>query len=914
MPLQPLGLNALLYPLGQRPLRPLGLGVLIQPQRPLGKAVQPLGQSLQPLQPPSPLSPFVQTALLENLTVDDGFVPPSTIMDPPKSRALATWVEDSQMMGTLRSPSSSSIAPVPSQTSEIQSSTVQETTAQRQPLGSLKPLAHPSDFQLSPLEPERPSTMMSVSATSDRVVQPKIVQQTVVPPQAVKLSGDSFTTVPSASVPQPLEAIEHESPEALSDDVSNAITPASTIQPKAGTQPLQPEASPPDSSLSSDSWQVPAPISAEATAEAAPLETLSFSPSVESQTIQTSSTDTTPTSENITRTESDPEAVDSDLSTEVTISTAERPQTRLEAVAESVTPAIPDVDSDINDGTAIVSTSSPTSNVDLEATTSTALAPTTQLAPLQNQPVPKTETPSSTPSPFAFSESQRNASEDAKEEPDNILPIPEAPIQRLPDSLMEDAVPLDADVNLQAAETPVATARDTATPLSTSVEASESSTLVSSKAMPATETLTHGDLTPVQPRLEAQPNTARAVDAESIAAESVSLEPTISEQATTPTVTPAVTPDSTDDASWRSTIAPLTRLQTFLPPLTSPTLSPPQPLVESSNFLTSENKPLTNIQPSRTTPELPTASARLLSNQSDQMEQTQLAAQESMESSSLLPELQTAPEEWSSLSELIGETAKPVSSDVSHQPLGASEGLDRPTINQAVADETHQDLKPNNPSHQSDLAPPEQFPFIQRSERRSKVNQETPDAWSDLSELIHKKPKASSDEDFSDRDLAADHSSGDAFEPATLASSSGDHTSDANISDSITLTSPIIQTAPQPQPTAHNSQIGPVDEHKLEQLAHIVYRLMQTQFMVNQERRGSSCINPPMWSRNLILNNGGSATATGQQAARASPKDISLSNASLQTLAIEVHTQLQQRFEIDRERYGIHYANRLSSR
>ena len=905
MPLQPLGLNALLYPLGQRPLKPLGLGQLLQPQRVLGQTIQPLGQSLQPLQPPSPLSLFVQTALLESLTVDDGFVSPATIMNPPQSRArLATWVEDSQMMGTLRSPSSSSTASVPPQTSELQRSTAQETTVQRQPLGSLKPLAHPSDVQLSPLEPAHPSTMLPVSATSDRVVQPKIVQQTVVPPQPMRLSGDSPTTVPSASVPQPLEAIEHESSESLPDGVSNAITPASTIQLKADTQPQQPDALPSDDdSLSSDSWQVSTPIAAEsATIEATPLATPSFSPSVEPPTIQASSADTTPTNADITRSEHDPVAVDSDLSSEGIISAAaERPQTRLEAVAESVAPDVPDVDSDINDGTVIASAPPPVSNVELEAATPTALTPPIQLALQQKQPVSETETPGSTPLPSAFLESQRNPPEDAKEELNDLLPVPEASIQRRPDSLTEETVPLEANINLQAAEMPVATVKDTTTPLSTSVEASDSSTLVSPKVIPVMETLTHSDLTPAQPHLKAQPAIARAVDTEPIASESTLSESSTSDQPTTP--------NATDSEEHSSAIAPLTPLQPSLPSLAPPTLSPPQPLVEPSNFLTSENKPLTNIQPSRVTPALPAGSARLLS---DQMEQTQPVAQESTESSSILPELQAAPEAWSSLSELVGETAKPVSSEVSHQPLGAPEGLDRPAINQATAAEMQQDLKPNGSSHRSRLAQPEQSPLIQRSEIRSEVNKETSDAWSDLSELIHQKPKASPEEDFSDSDLVADRSSDDAFAPVTLASSSSDRPSNESISDAIALTSPSIQTAPLPQPTAQSNQTGSVDEHKLEQLAHVVYRFMQTQLMVNQERRGGACFSPPIWSRNLILSSGRSATATRQQPARASPDNISLIDASLQTLATEVCIQLQQRFEVDRERHGKLSTGRLS--
>lgn len=878
MPLQPLGLNALLSPLSLSPLNPSGWGQFIRLQRPLGQTIQPLGQSFQSLQPPSPLSPFLQTSLLENLAVDD-VLPSSTMVNPPKTRArFANSLEASQMVQTRRSPSSSpSSATLPLPISESQQYTAQERTLQRQPLGSLKPLAQASDFQASPLEPERPSATMPVSIVSDRVVQPTIVQPTIAQPKAVQPDGEPSATVPPAPLIQPSITTEDESLEAAPEADFSTSAPTNTIQPKVDTQPQRTEAEliPAEDGSNSDlnSSQVTVPVAPESIA----VEASSFSQLVEPPAIQGASSDVVAPRLDIASLDAPVVAV-SNLSSEGSISTAAEPnQARLEEVSESIEPVSPNIPSELRNETSIAPIPPPSSNAVLETATPSITTPVIQPASQEN---PSTsETLASTPAPSR----QPSIDQVAHLPPENtgeglkeIVSAPEAVLQLRVDPSTVVNMPLAEAADLQASETHSVPAESTTTALSTSEKGSESSDFAS-PAKPVMETLTRKEAL-VQPRLETQVESA--VNTGSIASESASPESAIRE--------PITIPDAIEGSLQGSTIADAALPQLHLKPL-----SAPKPLAEPSNFLTPDSNDLSNIQASRTAPELPTALARLVSDRTETMQ-----VDESKESSnSVLPELQTAPEAWENLSELMGET-RPASSHVTRQPLSTTERLDSTTINQPVLDETNFDVKTDSNSPRSRLEP-EQVPVIQRSE----VSKEAPDAWSDLSELISRKPKANSDHDSEDARSAEDR-----FESVTLTApfSLSDRTSDDRRSDSITLASPAIQTAPQPLAAAQGSQTSAVDQQQLEQLAHIVYRFMQPQFMVNQERRGGFCLTPPLWSRSLILNNESSTTATaaGQQTARASPDDVSTTDASLQTLATEVYTQLQQRFEVDRERHG----------
>ena len=874
MPLQPLGLNAPLSPLSLSPLNPSGWGQFIQLQRPLGQTIQPLGQSFQSLQPPSPLSPFLQTSLLENLAVDDGFLPSSTMVNPPQTRArFANSLEASQIVQTRRSPSSSpSSATLPLPISESQQYTAQERTLQRQPLGSLKPLAQASDFQSSPLEPERPSAMMpALSVPPDRPVQPTIVQ-----PKAVQPAGEPSATVPLTPLIQPLITTEGESLEATPKADFSTFALANTIQPKVDTQPQRTEAEliPAEDGSNSNlnSSQVTVPVAPESTT----VEASSFLQPVEPPAIQGASSDVVAPRLDTTSLDAPVVAV-SDLSSEGSISTAAEPnQARLEEVSESVEPVSPGITPKIRNETLIAPTPPPSSNAVLETATPSITTPVTQPASQEN---PSTsETLASIPEPSiqpSIDQVTHLPPENTGEGLKEIVSAPEAVLQLRIDPSTVVNVPLAEAANLQASETHSVPTEITTTALSTSEEDSESSDLASPDATPVMETLTRKEAL-VQPRLETQ-----AVDTGSFASESASPESAIRE--------PITIPDAIEGTLQRSTIADPALPQLHLKPL-----SAPKPLAEPSNFLTPDSSDLSNIQASRTAPELPTALARLISDRTETM-----PVDESKESSnSVLPELQTAPEAWENLSELIGETPRPASSHVTRQPLSTTERLDSTTINQPLLGETNFDVKPDRNSPRSRLEP-EQVPVIQRSE----VSKAAPDAWSDLSELISKKPKVNSDYDSEDARSAEDR-----FESVTLTAPTApsDRTSDDRLSDAITLASPAIQTAPQPLAAAQSSQTSAVDQQQLEQLAHIVYRLMQPQFMVNQERRGGFCITPPLWSRSLILSGESSTTATaaGQQTARASPDDVSITDASLQTLATEVYTQLQQRFEVDRERHG----------
>ncbi|NJK67739.1 MAG: hypothetical protein HC941_15490 [Microcoleus sp. SU_5_3] len=248
------------------------------------------------------------------------------------------------------------------------------------------------------------------------------------------------------------------------------------------------------------------------------------------------------------------------------------------------------------------------------------------------------------------------------------------------------------------------------------------------------------------------------------------------------------------------------------------------------------------------------------------------------------------PDSWSSISELIGESASDNTENIaSLKPLGFSQPL-------------------NNANNL--ILPKLDGKSTNNGEQQNNIGFDPPTSWSNISELLGKSSTTTSDSIQTKEEIA--HAS--SIEPE---SSSRSYTlSSPNLSDNST-SAPSGETSQQITASIPGKDTS-IDDEQLEKLAQQVYTLMWQWLEIEQERQGSRCVGYPIWLSNITSIYGTSAkiksapkqSTPGQRTAD-DPGEVSPVDDKLQKLTREIYYLIQQRLEIERERQGGYYTNRF---
>ncbi|MCY7272907.1 MAG: hypothetical protein LH702_03940 [Phormidesmis sp. CAN_BIN44] len=289
-------------------------------------------------------------------------------------------------------------------------------------------------------------------------------------------------------------------------------------------------------------------------------------------------------------------------------------------------------------------------------------------------------------------------------------------------------------------------------------------------------------------------------------------------------------------------------------------LGAPEPLVQLSNFLVPESEESDEPRP-------------IQESISEAVDPITLTENKSVVHRSIASESKTerppTPESWSSLSELLGELSEPPENhnsfehsftELPAQPIQQSSELSQPLSNTIQ-------------------------PSISNKSASTKTDSsnETPDEWSSLAELMGEQKSTQTTEP-----------SGKATIPSVLP-----------IETPVTLISPLIQTiqtAPQIGEARTGQKTEKIDPQDFEQLAQSVYRLIQSELTIERERYWN---HDTGWVNSIILST--QTIGKSEQKGRPNPNNSQpfITDVKLQTLAREIHVQLQQQLEVERERYGI---------
>ncbi|MEG4805818.1 hypothetical protein Q5689_35340, partial [Microcoleus sp. ARI1-A2] len=247
------------------------------------------------------------------------------------------------------------------------------------------------------------------------------------------------------------------------------------------------------------------------------------------------------------------------------------------------------------------------------------------------------------------------------------------------------------------------------------------------------------------------------------------------------------------------------------------------------------------------------------------------------------------PNSWSSISELLGESPNNATANLDElKPLGFSQQLNN----------TNKSILPKLDNK-----------YINNNEQQNNIGFDMPTSWSSISELLGESFTTTADSIQTKNEVS----------PASL--------SEPESSPSYTLASPNLSDNSTPTSEATSQQITAgtpakdtsIEDEQLEELAQKVYTLMRQWLEVEQERQGNQLLGYPIWPSNITSIHGTSAkvrstpkrSTPGQQTA-GDPGEVSPVDDKLQKLTGEIYYLLRQRLEIDRERRGGYYTNRLS--
>jgi len=848
-------------------LAPLGVKSLLQPLNPLGFEIQlmrlktPLGQYGLSLQPPPPLSPFLQTVLIDQQPSDEEF---PDVWTPGSLSAIEESEPQFSNRAILDTPES------PIATKSVDPEPAVEPIVQRQPLGRIEPLAQASDFlpanELSPEQkyPVSPTTPQAESQPSNQTKSSEVVLSQ---PEILKEStalDTSNTSVEESTLP-------------IHETNSIALNPLTDLQ----------------SSRSSHVQEASEPIASDLTAAST---TETFSEFVSRSTQADLEVETVSEADDITASN----FVSSDRLTEPSqqpsrADTSELVQTQRESdSSESST-----VQTDLNaaeitrEDQPLVLSQQPEAAQKLPSQQS-ELADTGQqerrqsvedLSLSADQPIVTTEMVSASPlldhpaiEPASFSQtsllqpeseitpasnpSLLEASEIQAVDhtvADSLTNQPISPKLQAISEVEPDNVPRD---NLQRRTED--SSLDLATPLEATIESSQVSqpAIVQQISPSDTESSTGNTISLDQIQQDVQPVSSKRdsiPDAEPFV--SPKTEETVAEGTQSGAQIPPVeiTPDL-PLAELLLVNQPLATLKDAAPVRLQP-LSAPEPLVQLSNFLTPEASEEPDEPRSQEAP--PEAINPIAPTENDSIVHRSTVSE-------IPTEQPPTPESWSNIAELLG---KPTDSEMHTSEPSFTQPSDSIQTSSKSSQTLSNTVQPLTSNSTASMA--------------AHSSNEAPDEWSSLAELIGEQKLAQSTESAN-----------------KVITSSVPPTETA-----VTLTSPQVQTAPQLGKTETKQKTEKIDPQDFEQLAQSVYRLIQTELAIERERYWNHDTGLPRWLTSTAL----PTSAMGAGKKERSPingSQLSTTDVKLQTLAREIQLQLKQQLEVERERCGIYNARR----
>ena len=848
-------------------LAPLGVKSLLQPLNPLGFGVQlmrlktPLGQYGSYLQPPPPLSPFLQTVLIDQQQSDEEF---SDVWTHGSLSAIDENEPQFSNRAVLDTPESPSVA------KSVDPEPAVEPIVQRQPLGRIEPLAQASDFLPDGLSPEQeypvsPTTLQAESQPRNQTgVSEVVTLQPEIPEESIALDT-SNANVEESTLP-------------IHEADSVAINPHTDLQNSRPTSHF-PEVSKPAlasdltatstaetvSELISRSTQADSAVEAVSeTEETTVLNSVSSERSTESSP-QQSRLDTSELVQ--TQRESDfsePSTVQTDLSAaKVTREDAPlalyqqpeaarklpfQPSELADTGQQERHQSVEDLSLFADEPVAMTEMASASPLLDHSAIKPAELFSQTSL--LQ----PELEiTLASNPSLLEAPEIQA-VDNTIADSPTNQLISPK--LQATSKVKLDNA----PEINLQRHT------EDSSLDLATSSEATIEPSQVSLPAIvqqisPSdTESSTDNtisldrieqDVQPVSSERDSISDTEPSVSPKT---EETVAERTLSEAQVPPVeITPGL-----PLAELLSANQPLATLKDTAPVRLQP-LSAPEPLVQLLNFLIPEASEESDDPRSQ---EAPAAAINPVVPTED----------EPIVHRSTILEMPTdqplTPESWSDIAELMGE---PTDSEMH-------------TSESSVTQSSERSIQPSSKLSQT-LNNTVQPSTLDSTNAHS--SNETPNEWSDLAELMGEQKPA--------------HSTESANKVVT--------SSVPPVETAVTLISPLIQTAPQVRKAETEQKSEKIDPQDFEQLARSVYHLIQIELEIERERYWNHDAGSPRWSSSGTLP--ASAMGSGKKARSSSDSSqLSITDVKLQTLAREIQLQLKQQLEVERERCGIYNARR----
>ncbi|MFB2877374.1 hypothetical protein [Floridanema aerugineum] len=330
-----------------------------------------------------------------------------------------------------------------------------------------------------------------------------------------------------------------------------------------------------------------------------------------------------------------------------------------------------------------------------------------------------------------------------------------------------------------------------------------------------------------------------------------------------------------------------------------------KPLTERSNFLTSKliedfinNSPVTSQEIPKVSSSFPVNNTKDSEDKSPNISRSTEAISTEITSKPT----NNIPDSWANISELIGENTDDNSENLPPlNPLGYGKPLSNtnkfilPKLN--LTSETRE--QPNNTQESS---PTENFNFAN----------DVPNSWSNISELLGENFLTTPDSNLTEDEFALETD-----EPYYTLSSTNISNSDYSESANTSLSADRQKTNQQLTTNIY-SKDSSISEEQLEILAQKVYTLLRQRLEIEQERYGKSCVGYPIWLGNITSSFGTSAKV--KLAQKSTPRsrtadetgELSAVDNKLQTLTREVYYLIRQRLEIEKERQGRYYAGRLN--
>lgn len=893
-----------LFPLGFRTTRmnPLGQWIQQLPLRPpLGWNDKPLGQS-QLLQPLSPLSPFIQTALLENPILNterrSSWLDFAELNDrPPFRKAEAEPSASTQSATHQTSTSPSSRQSLVRDEHSNSETTTTENDIQLKPLGQREPLASTSNslnLQLLPNSPS-PSIASIIQSQQADTGEGRAIDLHRAEPAMEPIQQRDVAPIADSKLSNAIQPATEPSPQRISASPGSDSKSPNVIQPALETQftavPLQ---------IAQPSVEVTPSESDRPLLKTSAEDVLTARSTEENLSTNTSlpidPTDSTPVSLKRKTQESD-----------VLLEKVEALPSREDVNAEAASPTSNDV--------VIPSQTSSIKSVEETTTAADILQP--RLKPISPTPAPIQLQPIAENKKAFEAKSVLEETSAAFPHPPIVQPslepvsaaicIEEIGRPRTGSTVSDETAPISS---VQPARLNPSLERDiqepTKAPPNAESQIKTLTPLLAESIQRQTDTQVHDRSTDILPDLTSQKSTLEVnkqtssvqLDAESQAkSEAESQAATVTDRGLSspeiesiPEIEVLPTPlqrsiiSSPEEAAvQRSQIAESI-------PLLQP-LGASKPIASSSNLLTSPSQSESSAYTNAPQTVLYSDNETVSSNSTEDVESVKISTagfSKSLPSAQLRsansspPRSKDTPDSWSNLDELLGSDSeiqtKPLPPLSFSTPLGFSRS---PNLSEEKA-------QPSSNLASEPIAPIRRR--LSEPQGISNADKNQSASWSNLSELMGQ-PPPTSEQMLDDTSLEDEVSS----PPLTSASPTPD-------SAILTPSTPSTQKQIQLQAVGQNSQTASIDQQQLEMLAQGVYQLIRQYLSTNQERYDNRPIGYPVWLNPVI-----SVDKTSKGKSNESPSTSSEAasiDSKTQTLTREVYGQIQQRVTVDRERRG----------